>query len=92
MDENNKDNINSNEETNENPKVDENQSQGESSYTENNSFETSNENQEEIQPKIEENNNHEVIHKKEGRFPTRCVGPGPWGSRGIAIAAPSGNR
>jgi|TARA_B110000503_G_scaffold40070_1_gene65850 type IV pilus assembly protein PilN len=68
MDENNKDNINSNEETNENPKVDENQSQGESSYTENNSFETSNENQEEIQPKIEENNNHEVIHKKEGRL------------------------
>ncbi|MDB4022495.1 pilus assembly protein PilM [Pelagibacteraceae bacterium] len=68
MDENNKDNINSNEETNENPKVDENQSQGVSSYTENNSFETSNENQEEIQPKIEENNNHEVIHKKEGRL------------------------
>ena len=68
MDEDNKDNINSNEETNENPKVDENQSQGESSYTENNSFETSNENQEEIQPKIEENNNHEVIHKKEGRL------------------------
>ena len=68
MDENNKDNINSNEETNENPKVDENQSQGESSYTENNSSATSNENQEEIQPKIEENNNHEVIHKKEGRL------------------------
>ena len=68
MDENNKDNINSNEETNENTKVDENQSQGESSYTENNSSATSNENQEEIQPKIEENNNHEVIHKKEGRL------------------------
>ncbi|MDA9168469.1 pilus assembly protein PilM [Pelagibacteraceae bacterium] len=68
MDEDNKDNINSNEETNENPKVDENQSQGESSYTENNSSATSNENQEEIQPKIEESNNHEVIHKKEGRL------------------------
>jgi len=68
MDENNKDNINSNEETNENPKVDENQSQGVSSYTENNSSATSNENQEEIQPKIEENNNHEVIHKKDGRL------------------------
>ena len=68
MVEDNKDNINSNEETNENTKVDENQSQGESSYTENNSSATSNENQEEIQPKIEENNNHEVIHKKEGRL------------------------
>ena len=68
MDEDNKDNINSNEETNENPKVDENQSQGVSSYTENNYSATSNENQEEIQPKIEENNNHEVIHKKDGRL------------------------
>ena len=64
MDEENKDNINNNEETNENIKVDENQSQGESNSAENNPSVTSSENQEETQPKIEESNDHEVIHKK----------------------------
>ena len=68
MDEDNKDNINNNEETNENLKVDENQSQGESGSPENNASVTSGENQEETQPKIEESNDHEVIHKKDGRL------------------------
>ena len=69
MDEDNKDNINSNEETNENLKVDENQSQRESSSAENNPSATSGENQEETQPKIEENNERmKLIHKKDGRL------------------------
>ena len=68
MNEDNKDNINNNEETNENIKVDENQSQGESGSFENNPSVTSSETQEEIQPKIEESNDHEVIHKKDGRL------------------------
>ena len=68
MDEDNKDNINNNEETNENLKVDENQSQGESNSVEVNPSATLAENQEETQPKIEESNDHEVIHKKDGRL------------------------